>query len=141
MKNLPVLDLHLELPLKDGVPKLYAKDKEESLILEDPVYDGLLPGYDYSSLQFEGEEDIVLSEDKEDDNILDENKVFLRELIKSSHPAAPGGKGLWMSQKFLVQLPRTRHRLLIYLLFECILLLNVIFYFVNEFRNFVSSLF
>ncbi|KAL5789864.1 hypothetical protein ACOSQ2_004752 [Xanthoceras sorbifolium] len=72
MKKLPVLDMHLELPSKDEVSTLYAKDKRGSLILGEPLDDGSLSGHDYSPLLSDGEENIAISDGEEEDNLVDD---------------------------------------------------------------------
>ncbi|KAL5794515.1 hypothetical protein ACOSP7_003109 [Xanthoceras sorbifolium] len=81
-KRLPILDMHMEIPSKEGDPKIYAIDKAGSHFLGGPVDKGPDLDYDYSHLFSKDEEDLVLSEKEESEDESDDDQAPFSKFMK-----------------------------------------------------------
>ncbi|KAL5808150.1 hypothetical protein ACOSQ3_028841 [Xanthoceras sorbifolium] len=76
MNKLPVLDMHVEIPSKDGAPTFYGAAGPN---------EGPIRGVDYSFFVSDGDKEVVLFDDEDD--IANEDAATISSLMKNSIPS------------------------------------------------------
>ncbi|KAL5739431.1 hypothetical protein ACOSQ2_028611 [Xanthoceras sorbifolium] len=74
MNKLLVLDMHVEIPLKDGAPTFYAGPNE-----------GPIRGVDYSFFVYNGDKEVVLFDDEDD--IANKDAATISSLMNNGIPS------------------------------------------------------
>ncbi|KAL5816467.1 hypothetical protein ACOSQ3_024845 [Xanthoceras sorbifolium] len=87
MKKLSILDMHVEIPPKDGAPIYFVTGKRETLIIGASPDEGPIHGHDYSSFTSVGKKEIILCDDNDDNDLADEDAVSISLLMKKGNPS------------------------------------------------------